>query len=145
VLATSQTRAPRDDNLLPMESGDPRPPIAIGHVTLRVADVARATAFYTELGLRSVMENPSMAILELRGGTHLMLFKAKRVPKGRGVRSFDFMVDQVETLRTRLAKSGVETTAPADDAVSGHRWFQARDPDGHLLNIYSDHTQGRAV
>lgn len=127
-----------------MESGE-RPPIAIGHVTLRVADMARATAFYAELGLRPVIENPSMAILELRGGTHLMLFKAKRAPKVGAVRSFDFMVDEVETLRTRLAKSGVETTEPADDEVSGHRWFQARDPDGHLLNIYSDHTQGRAV
>ena len=128
-----------------MNPGDSRPPIAIGHVTLRVADVARATAFYTELGLRSVLENPSMAILELRGGTHLMLFKAERAPKGGELRSFDFMVDEVETLCTELAKSGVETTAPADDPVSGHRWFQARDPDGHLLNIYSDHTQGRAV
>ena len=125
--------------------GDPRPSIAIGHVTLRVADVARATKFYTELGLRPVMQNPSMAILELRGGTHLMLFKAKRAPRVGRVGSFDFMVDEVETLRTRLARSGVETTEPADDEVSGHRWFQARDPDGHLLNIYSDHTQGRAV
>ena len=128
-----------------MESSDPRPPIAIGHVTLRVADVARAAAFYAALGLRPVMQNPSMAILELRGGTHLMLFKAKRTPKVGRVGSFDFMVDEVETLRTRLARSGVATTEPADDQVSGHRWFQARDPDGHLLSIYSDHTQGRAV
>jgi catechol 2,3-dioxygenase-like lactoylglutathione lyase family enzyme len=128
-----------------MESRDPRPLVAIGHVTLRVADVARAAAFYTELGLRLVMESPSLAILELRGGTHLMLFKARRAPKVGRVHSFDLMVDEVETLRTRLAQSGVETTEPADDQVSGHRWFQARDPDGHLLNIYSDHTQGRAV
>ena len=128
-----------------MESGDPRPPVAIGHVTLRVEDVARAAIFYTELGLRPVMQNPSMAILELRGGTHLMLFKAKRAPKAGRVGSFDFMVDEVETMRARLARLGVETTEPAEDEVSGHRWFQARDPDGHLLNIYSDHTQGRAV
>lgn len=122
-----------------------RPPIAIGHVTLRVLDVPRAAAFYTELGLRPVMQQPSMAILELRGGTHLMLFQAKRAPRSGAVRSFDFMVSEVEPLRARLAEAGVETTEPANDEVSGHRWFQARDPDGHLLNIYSDHTQGRAV
>ena len=124
---------------------DDRPPIAIGHVTLRVADVARACAFYAALGLRSVWEQPSMAILELRGGTHLMLFKAKRAPRAGTVRSFDFMVGEVESLRARLAESGVETTELASDQLSGHRWFQARDPDGHLLNIYSDHTEGRAV
>jgi len=122
-----------------------RPPIAIGHVTLRVIDVPRAATFYAELGLRLILQRPSLAILELRGGTHLMLFQAKRVPRVGPVRSFDFMVDEVEPLRARLAQAGVETTEPSEDEVSGHRWFQARDPDGHLLNIYSDHTQGRAV
>ena len=61
------------------------------------------------------------------------------------MRSFDFMVTDVEALRSRLRKAQVETTDTVEDPVSGHRWFQARDPDGHLLNIYSDHTQGRAV
>ena len=54
---------------------DNRPPIAIGHVTLRVADVARATAFYAELGLRPVMENPSMGKEKLRGGSFEDWFK----------------------------------------------------------------------
>ena len=125
---------PPDANLLPMESGDSRPSIAIGHVTLRVADVVRAAAFYADLGLRPVMQSPSMAILELRGGTHLMLFKAKRAPKVGGVRSFDFMVDEVETLRARLARSGVDATEPAEDEVSGHRWFQARGGPSRLCS-----------
>lgn len=122
-----------------------RPPIAIGHVTLRVVDVARAATFYAELGLRPIWQQPSMAILELSGGTHLMLFQAKRAPRAGAIRSFDFMVSDVETLREHLTEAGVETTEPAEDKVSGHRWFQARDPDGHLLRIYSDHTEGRAV
>src|SRR5882672_6263687 len=110
-----------------------RPTIAIGHVTLRVVDVARAATFYVALGLRPVWQGPSMAILELRGGTHLMLFKAKRAPKAGAVRSFDFMVSTVDSLRARLTEAGVQTTEPAEDEVSGHRWFQARDPDGHLV------------
>jgi len=129
---------------LRVDSGG-RPLIAIGHVTLRVVDVARAAAFYAELGLRPVWQRPSMAVLELAGGTHLMLFQAKRAPKAASVRSFDFMVSDVEALRARLAATGVETTELAEDQVSGHRWFQASDPDGHLLRIYSDHTEGRAV
>ena len=122
-----------------------RPPIAIGHVTLRVMDVDRAATFYSALGLRPIWQQPSLAILELGGGTHLMLFQAKRAPKAGPVRSFDFMVADIEALRRHLRDAGVETTEPADDPVSGHRWFQARDPDGHLLRIYSDHTEGRAV
>ena len=124
---------------------DERPPIAIGHVMLRVADVVRAAKFYEGLGLRSVWQGPAMAILELRGGTHLMLFKARRAAKAGAVRSFDFMVPDVDSLRARLTRAGVKTTEPTEDSVSGHRWFQARDPDDHLLNVYSDHTEGRAV
>ena len=112
---------------------------------MRVVDIPRAAAFYAELGLRPVWQQPSMAIFELRGGTHLLLFQAKRAPRAGAVRSFDFMVTDVEPLRARLARAGVETTELAADEVSGHRWFQARDPDGHLLNIYSDHTEGRPV
>jgi catechol 2,3-dioxygenase-like lactoylglutathione lyase family enzyme len=121
-----------------------RPPIAIGHVVLRVVDVARSASFYAELGLRPVWQQPSMAILELSGGTHLMLFQAKR-PRPGAVRSFDFMVADVAALRVRLEHAGAETTELAEDELSGHRWFQVRDPDGHLLRIYSDHTEGRAV
>jgi len=112
---------------------------------LRVADVVRAAKFYAGLGLRPVWQGPAMAILELRGGTHLMLFKAGRAQKAGAVRSFDFMVPDVDSLRAQLKKAGVETTEPSEDAISGHRWFQAHDPDGHRLNVYSDHTEGRAV
>lgn len=126
-------------------SSEERPPIAIGHVILRVMDVPRAAAFYAGLGLRPIWERPAMAILELSGGTHLMLFQAKRAPRAGAVRSFDFMVPDVEALRARLTRAGVETTEPTQDELSGHRWFQARDPDGHLLSIYSDHTEGRTV
>jgi catechol 2,3-dioxygenase-like lactoylglutathione lyase family enzyme len=122
-----------------------RPPIAIGHVMLTVRNVPRAATFYAGLGLRRVYEGPSMAILELRGGTHLMLFEGGRAAKGGAVASFDFMVSSVDSFRVRLAKAGVKTTKPVADKVSGHRWFKARDPDGHVLNIFSDHTEGRAV
>jgi hypothetical protein len=54
------------------------------------------------------------------------------------------MVDEVETLRTSWRSPAwrrphLPTILSPD--IGGSR----RDPDGHLLNIYSDHTQGRAV
>ena len=58
------------------------PPIAIGHVTLSVSDVGPAADFYRALGLRPILEREELAILELRGGTHLVLFRAEGEPSG---------------------------------------------------------------
>jgi len=124
---------------------DPRPALAIGHVSLRVSDVARAAAFYEALGLRPVMKSPGLAICELRGGTHLMLFRARGTPRKGPVRSFDFMVDDVEAFRAHLAAAGLEPADLRDDARGGHRYFEVSDPDGHALTVFSSHTSGRPV
>lgn len=121
------------------------PPIAIGHVTLRVSDVESAVKFYRVLGLRPVSDRPGMAILELRGGTHLMLFRAKAKPTPGPVRSFDFMVEDIETAHAALKDAGIAGTEIRPDQISGHRWFEVTDPDGHALRIFSSHTAGRPV
>jgi catechol 2,3-dioxygenase-like lactoylglutathione lyase family enzyme len=124
---------------------DPRPALAIGHVSLRVSDVERAAAFYETLGLRPVMKSPGLAICELRGGTHLMLFRARGTPRKGPVRSFDFMVDDVDAFRARLAAAGLAPADLRDDARGGHRYFEVSDPDGHALTVFSSHTSGRPV
>lgn len=128
-----------------MESSAHRPAVSIGHVVLRVSDVARAAAFYGSLGLRPVVERESMAILELRGGTHLLLFKARGKSKRGSIRSFDFMVDDADAFHDELAARGVPTGPVRTDRLSAHRMFEFTDPDGHLLTVLSDHTEGRAV
>ena len=59
---------------------DKRPPVAVGHVSLHVKDVPKASAFMQVLGLRHVFENEkqTFAVLELRGGTHLILNKSRK-------------------------------------------------------------------
>jgi catechol 2,3-dioxygenase-like lactoylglutathione lyase family enzyme len=122
-----------------------RPSVAVGHIILRVSEVTRAADFYKSLGLRPVFERGEMAILELRGGTHLLLFKAKSRPKSRAVRSFDFMVDDADEFHDDLARRGVRTNRVREDAISGHRMFELTDPDGHVITVLSDHTEGRPV
>jgi catechol 2,3-dioxygenase-like lactoylglutathione lyase family enzyme len=124
---------------------DLRPEVAIGHVSLRVSDVARAAAFYQALGLRPVMESPGLAIFELRGGTHLLLFRARVKPRKGPVRSFDFMIDDVEAFRARLATAGLAPNDLRDDTRGGHRYFEVSDPDGHILTVFSTHAGGRPV
>jgi len=91
-------------NMKEEAGADDRPLAAVGHVTLKVTDVPRAADFYSRLGLRMVTARDSMAILELRGGTHLLLFRARGTPRRGRIRSFDLMVDDVDTLRAREPK-----------------------------------------
>ena len=121
-----------------------KPSVSIGHVILHVVDPRRGAAFYNALGMRTIWEADEMAILELRGGTHLMLFKAKGKPKGKTVDAFDLMVDNADTFHAELNRRGVTTTSVRDHH-SGHRMFELTDPDGHVLTVLSDHTEGREV
>ena len=121
------------------------PPIAIGHVTLRVSDVGPAADFYRALGLRPILKREELAILELRGGTHLVLFRAEGRPKAGPVRAFDFMVEDVEAAHAAMRSAGVEGTAIDEDHIAGHLWYEVTDPDGHVLRVFSSHTEGRPV
>src|SRR5438046_2388147 len=56
------------------ESVPNEPEISVGHIALTVSDVAASTRFYAALGLQPCHEGGGIAILELRGGTHLLLF-----------------------------------------------------------------------
>ena len=125
--------------------GQKPPPIAIGHVTLRVSDVGLAADFYEALGLRPVLNREELAILELRGGTHLVLFRARGKSKGGPVRAFDFMVEDIEAARAEMGRAGVKGTAVGEDHIAGHLWFEVTDPDGHVLRVFSSHTDGRPV
>jgi catechol 2,3-dioxygenase-like lactoylglutathione lyase family enzyme len=121
------------------------PPIAIGHVTLRVSDVGLAADFYRALGLRPILKQEELAILELRGGTHLILFRARGKPKAGPVRVFDFMVEDIEAAHAAMRRAGVKGTAIDEDHIAGHLWFEIIDPDGHALRVFSSHTEGRPV
>src|SRR5687767_15613085 len=99
------------------------PAIAIGHVTLRVSDVGLAADFYETLGLRPILNREELAILELRGGTHLLLFQAKGKPKAGPVRDFDFMVEDIEAAHAAMEGAGVRGTAICEDHLAGHLWF----------------------
>jgi uncharacterized glyoxalase superfamily protein PhnB len=95
--------------------------------------------------MHEVMNRPNMAIFELRGGTHLLLFRARGKPRAGPVRSFDFIVDDVDAFRAQLLASGNTASEIRQDARSGHRWFEVADPDGHVMGIYSNHAVDREV
>jgi catechol 2,3-dioxygenase-like lactoylglutathione lyase family enzyme len=50
------------------------PAAAFGHFVMKVNDINISYQFYTKLGLRPFGIFPDLAIIELRGGTHILLF-----------------------------------------------------------------------
>jgi catechol 2,3-dioxygenase-like lactoylglutathione lyase family enzyme len=115
------------------------PSVAIGHVSLRVRDPEEAARFYSKLGLKHVPHGGVLEIMELRGGTHLMLFRARGKPRAGPIRSFDFLVDDLEGRRAELVAAGVPCTELHEDRWSNHRCFEVTDPDGHVLSFVSSH------
>lgn len=122
-----------------------RPAVAIGHVRLHTADIARAARFFEALGMRPCMAWEGMAILELRGGTHLLLIQSADDIQPTLDPMFDLMVDDIEAFRAGLIESGIAAGEIAAHPSIAHRRFFVTDPDGRRVAIYSDHTEGRSV
>ena len=127
----------------PNRNSNDRPPVAIGHVSLRVSDVGMSTKHFVKLGLRSIHESESFAVLELRGGTHLVLRPAEeRITAGTKA-PFDLMVDDVEATRNQYRDAGMEPSTIEQGKI--HNWFTIIDPSGYEITVTSSHARGRAV
>ncbi|MEP4380420.1 MAG: VOC family protein [Alphaproteobacteria bacterium] len=122
---------------------DKRPPVAVGHVSLHVKDVPQASAFMQVLGLRSVFEAPKFAVLELRGGTHLILNQSRKKIKAGDIAPVDLMVDDVEAMRDYCKKHKLKPSKITSGSV--HSSFYVPGPDGWSIKITSSHTSGRPV
>ncbi len=120
-----------------------RPPVAVGHVHLPVKSVPTTSAFLQQLGLRQVFEKDTFAVLELRGGTHLILEKSRKRIKPGDQAPVDFMVDDVKKARAKYAKMGLKPTRIKSGTI--HSSFFIPGPDGWSFKITSSHTGGRPV
>lgn len=122
----------------PKVGADDRPTMSIGHAVLRIPNVEASHAFFVQLGLRSVANTPDVAIVELRGGTHLLLLPASQPVAADARASFDLMVDDIDTTHAALAAAGIDVTAIETSDV--HRSFCVVEPGGHRITINSSHT-----
>ena len=119
---------------------DQRPTFAIGHVRLAVTDVPAAYGFCVRHGMRGILERDTFAIVELRGGTHLILDVAEAaIPEGRRA-PFDLMVDDIDEAHRRFVEDGVEATAIERGNI--HDSFSVKGPSGYSIPINSSHVAG---
>ena len=117
---------------------DERPPVWTGHLILNVTDVGRAADFWTSLGMREVQRNEHIAVLELRGGTHLVLLPGE--PPAKRETPFDLMVDDLDATHARWRKLGL----PVGELQRGniHDSFSLTDPDGQVVSVLNSHVTG---
>ena len=122
---------------------DPRPTLWVGHVTLSVPDPARSRAFFLDLGLRDAEPDAPVGILELRGGTHLLLLPSDGPAAAGSDAPFDLMVEDIEGFHALLAQRGHRPT----EIESGpfHQFFLVREPGGHRVTVNSSHNTGLPV
>jgi len=133
------------------------PAAALGHFVMKVNDIDTSYQFYTKLGLRPFGIFPDLAIIELRGGTHILLFnKNDELPFSinssqlgqRGAffnERLDLMIDgksraDLEQYRATLMEKGLSASTIGEDQFFGHDYFQLNDPDGHGITFYTSHS-----
>ncbi len=118
---------------------DPRPPVWVGHIGPHVVDDLDASLeFYAKLGMRVVAQMASMAVLELRGGTHLIVQVGDVTPGGSA--PFDLMVDDLDATHDQFTELGLDPTAISRGRI--HDAFAVTDPAGWIVTFNSSHVSG---
>ena len=125
-----------------MSEQDLRPPVWVGHVLLETDRLAATDEFMRKLGMRPIIQRPEVAVLELRGGTHLVLLANPKVIAGTA--PFDLMVDDLAETHKRFTELGLAPTA-IETVSPDHEGFTVREPAGHVIKFYSTHVSDRPV
>ena len=126
-----------------LQSVDQRPPVAVGHVRLPATDVATAERWLVSVGLRPIFADNDLAVLELRGGTHVVVRKAEQPPPTGSAAPFDLMVDDIEAARRDYAAKGLGPSNISRGRI--HDSFHLTGPDGYDFTVNSSHAGGRSV
>ena len=114
---------------------DQLPRFGIGHVSMTATDIDLLADFYERIGMRLVVNMGRMAILELRGGTHVVLASGDA-----GAATLDLIVDDIDGTRAILEVAGADP-GPIQRG-NPHDRFIATDPEGNTLVVNSNHAVG---
>jgi catechol 2,3-dioxygenase-like lactoylglutathione lyase family enzyme len=116
-----------------------RPPVWVGHVHLAVGNLSRSAEFFRVVGMREVGRSEAVVVLELRGGTHLVLLP-EGTPTVPSDPWFDLMVDDLEAVHAAWQRDGLDVSPIEAGRI--HSSFTVRDPDGHPITVNSSHVVG---
>jgi catechol-2,3-dioxygenase len=117
---------------------DTRPPVWIGHARLTVRELGRSADFWHTVGMREIERNEHVVVLELRGGTHLVLLPG--APAAGAVAPFDLMVEDLDATHAEWERIGLDVSPVERGRI--HSAFVLRDPDGTSITVNSSHVVG---
>ena len=132
------------------------PGLAVAHLVFKVADLKSSCQFYSNLGLPPFATDEKVAIIELRGGTHLLLLEVDPLAgedvaesltgqfHKRFSEQFDLMIkgkglNELKKYRLELVSRGIAAGEIPDETFFGHHLFCIKDPDGNGITIYTSH------
>jgi catechol 2,3-dioxygenase-like lactoylglutathione lyase family enzyme len=130
--------------------------LAVAHLVFKVADLKSSCEFYSNLGLPPFAIDGKVAIIELRGGTHLLLLEVDQLAgedvaesltgqfHKRFSEQFDLMIkgkglNELNKYRLELISRGIAAGEIPDETFFGHYLFCVKDPDGNSITIYTSH------
>lgn len=120
---------------------DQRPPVWVGHVDLRSANLDDTEGFFKQVGLRPVFRGDDVAVLEFRGGTHIVVI---RDPESEPCEaSFDLMVEDVDSAYAEYQALGFEVSEMSEGRI--HNSFYVTEPGGNRILVNSTHVEDHAL
>ena len=122
---------------------DERPSAAIGHVRFNVTDVEATARWLATVGLHTIVASSDLAVLELRGGTHLVVRQAEQPPEPRARAPFDLMFDDIEVIHRLFEEKGASPSSIQRGRI--HDSFEVVGPDGWVFTINSSHASGKPI
>ena len=122
-----------------------RPPVWVGHVYLSVRDAPAAARWLETVGLRRIVVRDDAAVMEMRGGTHVVV---RPGPVAGGSAPFDLMVDDIDAAHGAYAEKSLSPSPihrGSAQARFDHDSFELPGPDGWVFTVYSSHVGDRPV
>ena len=112
------------------------PPVWVGHIVVNASDVPASTEFYVGIGMREVVANDDFAVLELRGGTHLVV----QGGEPESAAAFDLMVEDIDAIHSAWSAAGHTPGEIQRGRI--HDRFEIQDPAGTTITVNSSHVMG---
>ena len=124
-----------------MTNPDSRPTVWVGHIVMQTNQLDASEEFMTKIGMRPILRGDDFAILELRGGTHIVLdYHSDFTP---GEVDFDLMVEDIARTHEDFARLGLDPTPIEDGSI--HQSFKLTEPAGNTILFNSTHVSDEPV
>lgn len=114
---------------------DERPPIWVGHFTIKTSALDDSYEYMQKIGMRPIAKFDDVAVLELRGGTHLVLLREDEVEPAEV--AVDLMVDDLDATHATFTEDGLQPTVIERGRI--HDFFYIEAPCAQRIKVNSTH------